>query len=236
MFFSCIIPAYNEWPRIAAVIQAVLDCTEIDEVIVIDDGSTDNTWNVIDTFESPKLQKIKLEKNQGKTRAVFHWINHSSWDYIVLIDSDLLNLYPRHIQKLIKPIIENKANATFSMRENSFWIYRILGYDFITGERVIHKSIFSDLQYFLNGPSYGLEVKINNKLMETNSRIMSVKLDGVITPWKTMKVGKWQWFLESIDMGYQVLRSLPLWKTWKQCQYFYKQKGNAYKNHRNSAK
>lgn len=223
MRFSCIVPAYNEWPRIASVLTTVLSCDEIDEVIVVNDGSTDDTQSVIDTFSHPKLQKISQE-NAGKTKAVFAGIVISTWDYIVLIDSDLLYLKPEHIKSLVDPIIQKKVDATLSMRENSLGIYSVLGYDFITWERVMHRSIFSDTAYFLNWPGYWLEVKINDKLMESNAMVLSVKLDGVITPWKTMKVGKWQGFIEWIDMTHQVIRSLPLSKIIKQCQFFYWQK------------
>lgn len=71
MVFSCIIPAYNEAPRIHAILQVALHCSELDEVIVIDDGSTDETKKILEDINHPKLQKLFLEKNGGKMKAFF---------------------------------------------------------------------------------------------------------------------------------------------------------------------
>jgi len=90
MKFSCIIPAYNEAPRIRAVLETVLGVPELEEVIVVDDCSTDETLAVIRSFTSPKLYVIALEKNVGKTQAVFAGLKKAQGEYIVMIDSDII--------------------------------------------------------------------------------------------------------------------------------------------------
>ena len=68
---SCIVPAYNEAPRIAAVLKAALATPEIDEVIMVDDGSSDGTAEVAEALaEATKLRVIRQPENAGKTRAV----------------------------------------------------------------------------------------------------------------------------------------------------------------------
>jgi glycosyltransferase involved in cell wall biosynthesis len=54
-----------------AVIETTLACDDLYEVIVVNDGSTDNTWEMIDGLTHPKLEKINLEKNSGKAKAIF---------------------------------------------------------------------------------------------------------------------------------------------------------------------
>jgi glycosyltransferase involved in cell wall biosynthesis len=61
--FSCIILAFNESSRIISVLNILLLCPDLFEIIVVDDGSIDDTWNVLSLVENPKLTKIHLEKN-----------------------------------------------------------------------------------------------------------------------------------------------------------------------------
>lgn len=77
MEFSCIVPAYNESGRIGNVLRVLFECPDLLEIIVIDDGSSDGTWGRLSTMEHPKLQKIRLEKNGGKTKAIFTGIRAS---------------------------------------------------------------------------------------------------------------------------------------------------------------
>ena len=65
---SCIIPVYNEKPRIANVLKAVVGHPLIHEVVVVDDGSNDGTEDLVKQFSGVKL--IRHEVNKGKTQAV----------------------------------------------------------------------------------------------------------------------------------------------------------------------
>lgn len=69
-----------------------------------------------------------------------------------MIDSDLLNLTPEHITAMIDPIRSQRAQVTLSIRENSLPLYRFLGTDFVSGERVLPRSLFIDRDYYLSGP------------------------------------------------------------------------------------
>jgi hypothetical protein len=61
-----------------------------------------------------------------------------------MIDSDLLNLSYRHLALLIRPVLDHDGDVSVSLRENSLSIYKFFGTDFVSGERVIPKSIFDD--------------------------------------------------------------------------------------------
>lgn len=219
MKFSCIIPAYNEWPRIAKVIETVLECDEIDEVIVVNDGSTDNTWEVIDAFDHPRLQIIHQE-NTGKAGAIIQWIHLSKWEYIVMIDSDLLNLKPNHITSLLQPIHEEQADVTLSIRENSLGIYKFLGTDFVSWERVLPRSLFEESEYFTSWPGFWLEVKLNKKIIEKDYRIENVYLSWVISPRKSVKYGFIRWTLADWKMSLDILSIMPLHRILYQLWYF----------------
>ncbi|MEI7463322.1 MAG: glycosyltransferase family 2 protein, partial [Candidatus Taylorbacteria bacterium] len=80
---SCIIPSFNEEARIGKVLDIVSNHPDIGELIVVDDGSTDGTLDVIKKYPNVKL--IVHEKNQGKSAAVYHGIKSSTGRYILLL-------------------------------------------------------------------------------------------------------------------------------------------------------
>src|SRR6266404_101392 len=100
MKVSCVIPAHNEAPRIANVLRAASSDPLIDEVIVIDDGSTDGTSEVVRKFPSVRL--IALKKNAGKSNAIYEGITAAQGEFICMLDADLLGLTEEIVSKLIK--------------------------------------------------------------------------------------------------------------------------------------
>ncbi len=228
MKFSCIIPAFNEAERIENVIRTLMDCPDLYEIIAVDDGSTDATWNILNQLEHPKLVKIRLGKNSGKTRAIFAGIRISRWDYIVTIDSDLLNLKPEHIQSLIAPILLGTADVTLSIRENSLPIYKFFRNDFVSGERVVPREVLNDEQYYVSGPGFGLEVKMNEKIIAGKYRMKSVYFLGVITPRKSDKYGFTKGAWSDLKMIREILSVVPVWRLGYQLWYFYRQQRKIY--------
>ncbi len=105
-----IIPAYNEEKRIGKVLQRMPDF--IDEVIVVDDGSKDKTSEVARGFGA---KVIRLERNQGKGRAMSEGIKKANGDIIVFIDADGQHK-PEEIIKLVKPIVNSEADFVIGSR------------------------------------------------------------------------------------------------------------------------
>lgn len=86
---SVIIPTYNRATSIGASIQSVLDQTWQDfEIIIVDDGSTDNTRQVIEGFEDDRIRYICLEKNGGASHARNIGIGQAGGEFIAFLDSD----------------------------------------------------------------------------------------------------------------------------------------------------
>lgn len=220
MRFSCIIPAYNEWPRIAKVLETAIACDEIDEVIVVNDGSKDNTWKIIDSFTHPKLQKINIEKNGGKAKAILTWVHASKWEYIVMIDSDLLNLTSEHITSLIDPIQAKEADVTLSVRKNSLPFYKWIGSDFVSWERIVPRSLFDEWEYYTVWPGFGLEVKMNEQIVKRNYKIKNIIFPEVITPRKTDKLWYIKWTLADFRMVWEILSVMPIHRICRQLWYF----------------
>lgn len=188
----------------------------IDEVIVVNDSSTDNTQEVIDDFEDTKLQKIHLQENVGKTKAIFEWLKQAHWDYIILIDSDLIGFTVENLEALIKPILQDETDVTLSIRENSLKTYKWLGTDFVTGERVVPRILFDDVIYYTSWPRFGLEVKMNEKILEKGYRMKNIFFPWVITPRKTYKMWYIQWTISDLKMVIDILSIFPIWKLLRQ--------------------
>lgn len=187
MKISCIIPAYNEETRIGAVLHAVTNSPLLDEVIVVDDGSKDQTSAVAAAFP---VKLITLKQNQGKSSAIVEGVKAASNEMLMFIDADLLGLTPEGIAQLAQPVLEGKADVSISLRENSLLLYRFFGLDFVSGERVLPKSLLSPvLEKIAALPGFGLEVYMNNLIIEKGLRLKVVHLRYLITPRKSKKIG-----------------------------------------------
>jgi len=157
---SCIICAFNEAPRIAAVLDVVSMHPLLGEIIVVDDGSTDDTVGIVKRFPAVKL--ISSSVNRGKSFAMATGVASAQYDLLMLLDADLIGLAVEHITALAAPVLSGRAAVSLSLRKNSLWIYRTIGLDFVSGERVISRSLLSEAQEEMHQlPRFGVEIFMN---------------------------------------------------------------------------
>src|SRR3989338_5617336 len=117
MKLSMVIPVYNEASTIKQVISGVKD-TKIQyekEIIVVDDGSTDGTKEILDTIEDKDLKVYRHEKNKGKGEALKTGFSHVSGDIVIIQDADL-EYDPAEYSNLLDPIINHNADAVYGSR------------------------------------------------------------------------------------------------------------------------
>jgi len=111
---SIIIPVYNEEKSIIDLIER-LPNTHIYEIILVDDGSTDNSFNLIKKLGKNHIKIIKHERNKGYGEAILTGFKYAKGEIIVTMDSDGQH-NPEEIPKLIKPIIKNRADLVIGSR------------------------------------------------------------------------------------------------------------------------
>jgi len=104
---TCIIPALNEEETIAQVIRVVKSVKEIQEIIVVDDGSTDQTTTIA---RREGARVVRHQRNLGKGAAMKDGAAAARNAYLVFVDADLKNLSPSTIRRLIRPLLEGKAD------------------------------------------------------------------------------------------------------------------------------
>ena len=109
MSVSIVIPAYNESATVETVVKVVKHVDIVDEVIVVDDGSTDKTAKIA---EKAGAIVIRHTTNFGKGAALKTGLKNSKGNIVAFIDADLNNLTSDQVKKIIKPILDGKADIT----------------------------------------------------------------------------------------------------------------------------
>ncbi len=121
MKISIIIPVYNEARTIKQVVDNVLALSFDKEVILVDDGSTDSTLDILMQIKKEHLLTVRvicLPMNQGKGAALRAGIKHSCGQVIVFQDADL-EYDPKDIPAIIAPILSGQTNVCFGSRMSS---------------------------------------------------------------------------------------------------------------------
>lgn len=204
---SCVICAYNEADKIADILKAVEGHPLLRETIVVNDGSTDDTAVLARSF--PGVTLISYPANRGKTYALSQGIAAANGDCIMLIDADLAGLTAADIFALAEPIMSGRTRVSISLRANSLALYRALGLDFVSGERLLPAWLVKPYaERMARLPRWGGEVFINNLITREKLAIAVVNWPGVFNIRKAQKVGAWRGLMAELSMTADVFRVL----------------------------
>jgi hypothetical protein len=189
---SCIIPAYNEASRIGSVLSVVTPLlgTAIQEIIVVDDGSTDGTGDVVKKFSG--VEFISHPVNRGKNNAIISGIKAAKNDFLLFVDADMYDLTPQNILDLTEPVREGKVDCTIAIFKNSAKFSQFIGFgiDYLSGQRVLPKSLLlKNIDAIAPLPSLGLEVFINRLLVQNKCKIKIISWRNVSNTTNPQKAG-----------------------------------------------
>ena len=185
---SIIICAYNEEKTVSSVIRSCCEFRPEDEIIVVDDGSTDDTAELlIKLSKELNFINLRLNKNRGKSWAMVRGVEESSRDIILFFDADVTGIRPEHFNDLVNPIIEGTADMTLGQPSNTFIDYRINPFKSLTGERAMFKMDILPILDDIRDIRFGVETYINLSFQSRGKRIRSVILEGLSHPTKFKK-------------------------------------------------
>ena len=195
MKISVVIPAYNEVQTIRKILACVQDTNRVDEILVVDDGSTDGTRAVLKELDgSSSIRVILHEKNQGKGAAVMTGVRQASGDVIIIQDADL-EYDPRDYPALLQPIEEGLADVVFgsrflgaARRPTMFWhmianklltlmtnlLYNNILTDMETGYKVFRREVVSNIE--IHARRFDFEPEFTAKILKSKVRIFEVPI------------------------------------------------------------
>jgi len=197
MKLSIVVPAYNERETIAKLLRRVRE-VHLDgvtkEIIVVDDGSQDGTWEVLEQEGREEGTKVlRHHRNQGKGAAVRTGLEQATGDIIIIQDADL-EYDPADYPVLIKPILAGKAQVVYGSRflgeHKAMFFWHALGNNMLTlltnllfdttltdmetGYKVFTAEVARKLR--LRSQGWGFDPEITAQILKMGQRIYEVPI------------------------------------------------------------
>lgn len=189
---TAIVCAYNEEQTVTGVVEALRQTRSVEEIIVVDDGSTDRTFEMLQTFaRDERVRAIRLEHNQGKGCALATGIEAASNSVLLFVDADLTNWNADYAEIVLEALLDHRAEMVigYPLRDgdtldvlDAFGLIRGL-----SGERALWREDVLPLLPDLRTSRYGAETLLNLYYRRMDRRIQIVPLPGLFHPVKVEK-------------------------------------------------
>lgn len=193
---SIVVPVYNEARTVADVIQRLIaiDLPAPREILVVNDGSTDGTREVLDQIvQRPELRVIHAEKNGGKGSAIRIGFARATGTIVAIQDADL-ELDPAQIAELVKPILDGRTRVVYGSRflagrPEAPWLsvfanqvltgitnvlYRARITDMETCYKIMEREVAQSLD--LESNRFDIEPEITAKLLRAGHKILELPI------------------------------------------------------------
>ncbi|MEI6157438.1 MAG: glycosyltransferase [Atribacterota bacterium] len=202
---TVIVPAYNEAPRISPVLKVITSTSFVDDVLVIDDGSGDDTSRVASSFS---VEVMRHSQNRGKGAALVDAIRKKSdGDIYLFIDADLIELNEKHLRSLAEPIaltslVDMTSGVVKGGRGSSDLAQRLC--PILNGQRAVRGGWIKDCPDF-SWSRFGVEVFLTRYASDFGARIEMVPLWGISHFHKEEKYGPFLGVYHRFKMYFEVL-------------------------------
>ena len=143
---SVVMPVYNEEKSIVEIINRVLKQQEVGELIAVNDGSTDKSFEAMQVFaDNPRVKIFNQPKNCGKGAAIIRGFAEASCPYVIIQDADF-EYDPSEYGKLLRPLLLNKADVVYGSRFMATpGLVRYFGHEMGNKFLTLLSNIFSDI-------------------------------------------------------------------------------------------
>ena len=143
---SVVVPCYNEEATILDLLDRVMASPWVAEIIVVDDGSSDRSRELLGTCTDPRIRVILQPRNQGKGAALRTGFSHATADYVIVQDADL-EYSPEEFGVLLQPLESGVADVVYGSRFLGGRPHRVLYYWHSVGNKLltVASNMFTDL-------------------------------------------------------------------------------------------
>jgi len=190
---SIVIPVFNERPTLMKILSIVESLPLNKELIIVDDGSTDGSRDILEGLAPERARVILHESNMGKGTAIRTAIPATTGDVIVIQDADL-EYDPQDLLKLLKPIHDGKADVVYGSRftgeRRNMFFWHWIGNRFLTlVTNILYDSTLSDMETCykmfradvlkgldLRSMRFEIEVEMTAKVLKSGRRIYEVPI------------------------------------------------------------
>jgi len=182
---TAIIPAHNEGELILNVLEVLHQDDTLTEIIVVDDGSTDDTLEKSSQYAriDPRMSVLKHDVNEGKGQAVITGWHATQSPILLFLDADLIGLNGKHVRSLIQPVLEDRADMSVGQFRGGqlFTDLAHLVTPWLSGQRCLKADLLKSVSKEA-AAGYGIETAITIASREDRWRCCTVHLDGVTHP------------------------------------------------------
>ena len=186
---TAIICAYNESATVGAIAETVLACSLIDELIIVDDGSSDGTYEAVQPYaEVNRVTVIHFPVNQGKGKAMAEGILAAHHDVLLFIDADLMNFQESHIKTMLAPIRTGEADMVIGQPTENYYDEHFNPFRILAGQRAMRKQDVLPIVEKIRDSRYGVETILNLYFESEKKRIVFVYLKDLVHPIKFQKL------------------------------------------------
>jgi polyisoprenyl-phosphate glycosyltransferase len=209
---AAILPTYNEALNVSGVLNVLHATRLLDEIILVDDGSSDKTVELLKKAAAVdgRMRVIEHEHNKGKGQAIFSGWAATSAPILLLLDADLKDLNPDHIHALLAPVIDHRADMTIGLFRGGHFGTDLAHWltPFLTGQRGLRAELLKNISHEA-ADGYGFEIALSVAAHQQNYRTRAVILKGVWHPSSEFRNerGFWGGLLWKFRMYGQILQA-----------------------------
>ena len=209
-----LVPAFNEQTRISRVLEVILSSDLVDETVVIDDGSLDDTSAEAGRYPVRLLNSWK--KNRGKGAALQAGIEAApDAGYYLFLDADLVSLGQQHIERLLAPLHDQRPCAmtigVFRGGERRRVNFVQKYFSILNGQRGLRRD-FVEILPDLSHCRFGVEVLLTKYAKIAEKHVLYPELEGISHITKEEKFGFWNGFKYRLQMYNECLYALKNYK------------------------